>query len=43
MPSSLNPSIICRYDQVADDAHLGPESTRNVELITAHVDRKSVV
>jgi hypothetical protein len=39
MPSSSNPSTICRYDQVSGDAHLGPESTRNVELITAHVER----
>jgi Suppressor of fused protein (SUFU) len=39
MPSPSNPSTICRYDQVTGDAQLGPESTRNLELITEHVER----
>jgi hypothetical protein len=38
MPDA-SPSQICRYDQVTGDANLGPESTRNLELITAHVER----
>ena len=39
MPNPSNPSTIYRYDQVTGDAHLGQESTRNLELITAHVER----
>jgi hypothetical protein len=35
----LNPSTICRYEQVTGQANLGSESTRNLELITAHVER----
>jgi hypothetical protein len=39
MSDSLNPSTIYRHDQVTGEANLGPESTRNLELITAHVER----
>jgi hypothetical protein len=39
MPNPSNPSTIYRYDQVTGDANLGQESTRNLELITAHVER----
>jgi hypothetical protein len=39
MSNSSNPSVICRYDQVIGDAIVGPESTRNLERIIAHVER----
>jgi hypothetical protein len=39
MANSLKPSTICRYEQVTGQANLGSESTRNLELITAHVER----
>ena len=35
----MNPSTICRYERVTGQANLGSESTRNLELITAHVAR----
>jgi suppressor of fused protein SUFU len=39
MANSANPSTILRYDRVTGEANLGSESTRNLELITAHVER----
>jgi hypothetical protein len=36
MPGASN---IFRYGQVTGDSELGPESTRHLELITAHVER----
>jgi suppressor of fused protein SUFU len=39
MSDSLTPSTICQHDQVTGEAKLGPESTHNLELITAHVER----
>jgi hypothetical protein len=39
MADSSNSSTICPHDQIPGEAKLGPESTRNLELITAHVER----
>jgi hypothetical protein len=39
MANSLKPSTVCRYEQVTGQANLGLESTRNLELITEHVER----
>ena len=39
MANSWKPSTICRYEQETGQAKVGWESTRNLELITAHVER----
>jgi hypothetical protein len=39
MANSANPSTILRHDRVTGQANLGPEPTRNLELIVAHVER----
>src|SRR5271155_3789322 len=39
MSDTLTPSTIYRHDKITGEPNLGPESTRNLELITAHVER----
>src|SRR5258708_35762983 len=39
MANPSNPSTVYRHNQITGDVNLGRESTRNLERITAHVER----